>query len=85
MAVLWVWVQPISINPWKRREIRRGEEELGSKATRILPWLLSLPPTDRRFHPVYVACCAMCVPLCTQIGHTRPLMPSEVGSPIYVD
>ena len=85
MAVLWVWVQPISINPWKRRETRRCKEELGSKATRILLWLLSLPPTDRRFCPVYVACCAMGVPLYTQIGHTGPLMPSEVGRPIQLD
>lgn len=25
------------------------------------------------------------VPFCTQIGHTGPLMPSEVGRPIYLD
>ena len=85
MAVFLVWVQPISINPWKRREIRRCAEELGSKATRILLWLWCLPPTDRHFYPVYVACCAMGGPLCTQIGHPGPLMPSEVGRPIYLD
>ena len=45
----------------------------------------SLPPTDRRFYPGYVACCEMGVPFCTQIGHTGPLMPSEVGRPIYLD
>ena len=67
------------------REIRRCVEELGFKAIRILPWLWSLPPTDRRFYPVYVACCEMGVPFCTQIGHTGPLMPSEVGRPIYLD
>ena len=27
----------------------------------------------------------MGVPFCTQIGHTGPLMPSEVGRPIYLD
>ncbi|HEX7437770.1 MAG TPA: amidohydrolase family protein [Caldimonas sp.] len=27
----------------------------------------------------------MQVPFCTQIGHTGPLMPSEVGRPIYLD
>ena len=27
----------------------------------------------------------MNVPFCTQIGHTGPLMPSEVGRPIYLD
>lgn len=25
------------------------------------------------------------MPFCTQIGHTGPLMPSEVGRPIYLD
>jgi predicted TIM-barrel fold metal-dependent hydrolase len=67
------------------REIRRCVEELGFKAIRVLPWLWELPPTDRRFYPVFTACCEMGVPYCTQIGHTGPLMPSEVGRPIYLD
>lgn len=67
------------------REIRRCVQELGFKAIRVLPWLWELPPTDRRFYPVYTACCEMNVPFCTQIGHTGPLMASEVGRPIYLD
>lgn len=67
------------------REIRRCVRELGFKAIRVLPWLWALPPTDRRFYPVYTACCEAGVPFCTQIGHTGPLMPSEVGRPIYLD
>ncbi len=47
--------------------------------------LWKLPPTDRLFYPVYAACCDLGVPFCTQIGHTGPLMPSEVGRPIYLD
>ena len=66
-------------------EIRRCVEELGFKAIRVLPWLWEIPPTDRRFYPVYVACCELGVPFCTQIGHTGPLMPSEVGRPVYLD
>ena len=66
-------------------EIRRCVEQLRFKAIRVLPWLWEAPPTDRRFYPVYVACCEMGVPFCTQIGHTGPLMPSEVGRPIYLD
>lgn len=61
------------------REIRRCVQQLGFKAIRVLPWLWEAPPTDRRFYPVYVACCELGVPFCTQIGHTGPLMPSEVG------
>ncbi|MDX2275335.1 MAG: amidohydrolase family protein [Hyphomonadaceae bacterium] len=66
-------------------EIRRCVTELGFKAIRVLPWLWETPPTDRRFYPIYVACCELGVPFCTQIGHTGPLMPSEVGRPIYLD
>ncbi len=67
------------------QEVKRCVKELGFKAIRVLPWLCEVPPTDRKFYPVYVACCEMGVPFCTQIGHTGPLMPSEVGRPIYLD
>lgn len=67
------------------QEIRRCVEDLGFKAIRVLPWLCERPPTDRLFYPVYTACCDLGVPFCTQIGHTGPLMPSEVGRPIYLD
>ena len=67
------------------REVRRCVDELHFKAIRVLPWLWDVPPTDRRFYPVYVACCEAGVPFCTQIGHTGPLMSSEVGRPIYLD
>lgn len=67
------------------REIRRCVNELGFKAIRVLPWLADLPPTDRLFYPVYAACAELGVPFCTQIGHTGPLMSSEVGRPIYLD
>lgn len=67
------------------REVRRCVQELRFKAIRVLPWLWEVPPTDRRFYPVYAACAELGVPFCTQIGHTGPLMPSEVGRPIYLD
>jgi uncharacterized protein len=67
------------------REARRCVRELGFKAIRVLPWLWELPPTDRRFYPLYAACVDLGVPFCTQIGHTGPLMDSEVGRPIYLD
>jgi len=67
------------------REIRRCVEELGFKAIRVLPWLCERKPTDRLFYPIYAACCDLGIPFCTQIGHTGPLMPSEVGRPIYLD
>lgn len=64
------------------REVRRCVQDLGFVGVRIVPWLWDLPPDDRRFYPLYVACVELGVPLCTQIGHTGPLRPSEPGRPI---
>ncbi len=68
------------------RELRRCVEELGFVALRMLPWLWEVPPTDRRFYPLYAACVELGVPFCTQVGHAGPLRPSEPGRPIpYID
>jgi predicted TIM-barrel fold metal-dependent hydrolase len=67
------------------RDLRRRVDE-GFVALRIVPWLWELPPTDRRYYPLYAACVDLDVPFCTQVGHTGPLRPSETGRPIpYVD
>jgi uncharacterized protein len=67
------------------RELRRCVE-LGFKGLRIIPWLWQAPPTDRRYYPLYAACGELGVPVCTQVGHAGPLMPSEPGRPIpYID
>lgn len=68
------------------REIRRCVRDLGFVGVRVVPWLWNLPPNDRRYYPMYVACVEEDVPFCTQIGHTGPLCPSEPGRPIpYLD
>lgn len=67
-------------------EARRCIEELGFQAIRVLPWLWDLPPDDRRYYPLFAECSRMDVPVCTQVGHTGPLCPSEPGRPIpYLD
>lgn len=58
------------------REWVDGDRFVG---VRVVPWLWNLPPNDRRYYPVYVACIEAGVPLCTQIGHTGPLRRSETG------
>ena len=68
------------------QELRHRVRDEGFKGLRILPWLWEVPPTDRRFYPLYSECVELGVPLCTQVGHTGPLMPSDVGRPIpYID
>lgn len=68
------------------REVRRCVESLGFVAIRVVPWLWNLSPNDRRYYPLFATCVELGVPLCTQIGHTGPLCPSEPGRPIpYLD
>jgi len=67
-------------------EVDRAVRALGFKALRVLPWVWSRPPTDPLFYPLYVKCVELDIPFCTQVGHTGPLMPSDVGRPIpYID
>jgi predicted TIM-barrel fold metal-dependent hydrolase len=67
-------------------EFRRAISEYGFKALRIIPWLWNLPPNDKHYYPLYVACIELGIPFCTQVGHTGPLMPSETGRPVpYLD
>src|ERR1700728_5185227 len=68
------------------RELRRCVRDLGFRALRVVPWLWDLPPSDRRYYPLYAECVQLGVPFCLQVGHTGPLRPSEPGRPIpYID
>jgi predicted TIM-barrel fold metal-dependent hydrolase len=68
------------------RELRRCIKKLGFKGLRIVQWFWNLPPTDRRYYPLYAECIELEVPVCLQVGHTGPLCPSEPGRPIpYID
>ena len=68
------------------REIDRWVGERGFVGVRQLQWLWNLPPTDRRYYPLYVRCVELDVPICFQVGHTGPLCPSDPGRPIpYID
>jgi predicted TIM-barrel fold metal-dependent hydrolase len=68
------------------RELRRRVSDQGFKGLRIVPYLWEAAPTDRRYYPLLAACVDLGVPFFTQVGHTGPLRPSEVGRPIpYID
>src|SRR5205823_12987473 len=67
------------------RELRRCVRDLGFRALRIVPWLWDLPPTDRRYYPLYMKCVELDVPFCTQVGHAGPLKPSFTGRPVELD
>ncbi len=68
------------------RELRRRVRDDGFVGLRVVPWLWNAAPTDRRYYPLFAECVQLGVPFCTQVGHTGPLRPSEVGRPIpYID
>jgi len=68
------------------RELRRRVRDDGFVGLRVVPWLWGLPPTDRRYYPLFAECVELGVPFCTQVGHTGPMRRSETGRPIpYID
>lgn len=79
-----------SVDLWKPmdavRELTHWVKEGGFVGCRQVQWLWNLPPTDRRYYPVYAKCVELDIPICLQVGHTGPLRPSEPGRPIpYID
>jgi predicted TIM-barrel fold metal-dependent hydrolase len=67
------------------RTIERYVREHRFKAVKIEPFLWGKPPTDPMYYPIYAKCVELDVTFTTQIGHTGPLYPSEVGRPLYLD
>ncbi len=72
------------------RDVERLVTELGMKAIRLEPYMYGdgttgLPPTDKHYWPVFIKCSELGVPVCIQVGHTGPLLPSECGRPIHLD
>lgn len=68
------------------KELEYYVKNEGFVGLRVVPWLWNLPPNDAHYWPLYVKCIELDVPFFTQIGHTGPACPSEVGRPIpYID
>lgn len=68
------------------KELRTYVKNYGFKGLRIVQWHWNLPPTHAYYYPLYAECVDLDIPVCLQVGHTGPLMPSEVGRPIpYID
>ena len=68
------------------KELEHYVKVEGFKGLRIVPWLWNLPPSNAHYWPLFVKCVELGVPFFTQVGHTGPLCPSEVGRPVpYID
>ena len=68
------------------KELEHYVKNEGFVGLRVVPWIWNLAPTDPHYWPLYVKCIELDIPFLTQVGHTGPLCPSEVGRPIpYID
>lgn len=68
------------------KELEHYVKKEGFVGLRVVPWLWNLPPNDAHYWPLYIKCIELDVPFFTQVGHTGPACPSEVGRPIpYID
>ncbi len=71
-------------------ELKRMVNDLGLRILRLEPYaygdgVTGAPPNQRMYWPIYAKCCELGIPVCIQVGHTGPLLPSEPGRPIYLD
>jgi len=72
------------------KEIEHMVKDLGLRALRLEPYaygdgMRGAPPNEKMYWPIYAKCCELEIPVCIQVGHTGPLLPSEPGRPIYLD
>ena len=72
------------------REIEQLVRDLGIHILRLEPYaygdgMRGAPPNEKMYWPIYAKCCELGVPVCIQVGHTGPRLPSEPGRPIYLD
>jgi len=84
-----------TVDPRKRpmevvREVEHLVKDLGIRILRLEPYaygdgMTGAPPNQKMYWPLYAKCCELDVPVCIQVGHTGPRLPSEPGRPIYLD
>lgn len=68
------------------KELEHYVKKEGFVGLRVVPWIWALPPTDPHYWPLFVKCIELDIPFLTQVGHTGPACPSEVGRPVpYID
>ena len=67
------------------RELEDLVRNGGCRGLRIFPYGHKKPPNHAIFFPLYAKCIELDIPVQMQMGHTAPMLPSEVGRPIYLD
>lgn len=67
------------------RELEDLVKNGGCRGLRIFPYGHKRPPNHAVFYPLYAKCIELDIPVQMQMGHTAPMLPSEVGRPIYLD
>jgi uncharacterized protein len=80
-----IGIDPLADIMTSLAEIERCARQFDFRLVRMFPYAVDLPPSDRRFYPIYAKCVELDLAVWMQVGHTAGLMPSEPGRPIYLD
>jgi predicted TIM-barrel fold metal-dependent hydrolase len=76
------------IDPLKKKkaiqEIRRSYE-LGLRGIAIRPFMFQIPPTDKKFYPIYSTCVELDIPIWFHLSINYSTNTMEVERPIYLD
>jgi uncharacterized protein len=76
-------------NPFRIEEslqdIEKAVKEYGFKFVYVHPLGFGLPPSDKKFYPLYALCTLLRIPVSLQVGHSAEPLPSWVGNPMAVD
>jgi len=64
------------------QQLKQRVVQDGFRALRLVPWLWNRLLSDPLYYPLFETCTSLNIPVCTQVGHTGPLSPSEPGRPI---
>ncbi|MGE0735008.1 MAG: amidohydrolase family protein [Alphaproteobacteria bacterium] len=80
-----IGIDPLADIMTSLAEIERCAKQYDFRLVRMFPYAVDLPPSDRRFYPIYAKCVELDLAVWMQVGHTAGLMPSDPGRPIYLD
>ena len=67
------------------RDIETAVKKYGFKYAYFHPLGFGLPPSDRKFYPLYAKCVELGIPVGFQVGHSAEPLPSDVGRPMLAD
>jgi predicted TIM-barrel fold metal-dependent hydrolase len=83
------FVLSLSVDPRRGmtavRALERMVREEPVVLARITPFMIDLPPNDRRYYPIYSKCIELDLPIAINTGIPGPPMPGKCQDPMHLD